>query len=467
MDIFGILENPENIKMNELGRINFVAQYFPFCSNKKDKVSQQQLIVLDNYLSSSDKLIRESLLYIHIPYCLTICSFCSCDRIHLPPGKMEDTLDRYLSKIFMEIEYYSHKKFIQDLTINHIHIGGGSPSLLSESQIKMLFAKIKKAFRVSSNVMLNFEGEARTLINESKLKTLKDLGIPRVSFGVQSFDKEVRNLCNLRPTMKQITNLVEMLKKLEMNVNIDLMYGLPGQDISVLKNDLKLAKEMGVDSLDFYRNVTYSSLPIHRDLRHSHPEIFDEKRKFDMYSEAVDRLEEFGYSAVTDEVFCRDSTKYCSIKQLPCKSGDERANIIGIGFGSFSWIGKYNLRNMHDPRYSHNVSNGFGPYLRAHEMSLDDEYTYMGIKGLGCGLIVSKADSYFPGFYKKYSVLINFLIEKGYVVDNGKSLEMTKKGLKHHYLIQLSFLNDEELNRSQRFTLDNVWRESQLEEIIS
>lgn len=180
--------------------------------------------------------------YIHIPFCRNICSYCDfCKLLY-----KKDWADLYLNKLNEEIL----DRYLDD-EIKTIYIGGGTPSCLSLSQIKKLL-EICHNFHLSSQIEFTFECNLDD-ITEEILYLLKLNGVNRLSIGIQSFNEDNLYFLNRKHTLEEAEEKMALIRKLRFNnVNIDLMYALPTEDLSVLKKDLTMFLKLEPDHISTY-----------------------------------------------------------------------------------------------------------------------------------------------------------------------------------------------------------------------
>ena len=180
--------------------------------------------------------------YIHIPFCRNICSYCDfCKLLY-----KKDWADLYLDKLNEEIL----DRYLDD-EIKTIYIGGGTPSSLSLSQIKKLL-EICHNFHLSSQIEFTFECNLDD-ITEEILYLLKLNGVNRLSIGIQSFNEDNLYFLNRKHTLEEAEEKMALIRKLGFNnVNIDLMYALPTEDLSVLKKDLTMFLKLEPDHISTY-----------------------------------------------------------------------------------------------------------------------------------------------------------------------------------------------------------------------
>ena len=174
--------------------------------------------------------------YIHIPFCNTICTYCDFPKVF----KNIEWIDKYLNKLKEEI-----KENYQGEKIDTLYIGGGTPSALTIKQLKKLF-EIIKIFNINDNAEITLEANSEDL-TEDKLIFLSDK-INRLSIGVQTFDKKILKLMN---RTVNISNIKKAFKYFN-NINIDLMYGFNEENINILETDLKKILELKPSHISCY-----------------------------------------------------------------------------------------------------------------------------------------------------------------------------------------------------------------------
>lgn len=180
--------------------------------------------------------------YIHIPFCNTICSYCGFTKCL----KDENYINNYLYALEMEI-----KKYYEDDKINTIYIGGGTPSSLSLVQLEKLF-EIIKLFNVHDVFEFTFECNIDD-INVELLNLLNKNRVNRLSVGVQSFNEEKLKYLNRKHNKKEINEKIKLIKdKYFDNINVDLIYGLPSESMVTLKNDVKNILKLNIPHISTY-----------------------------------------------------------------------------------------------------------------------------------------------------------------------------------------------------------------------
>lgn len=188
-------------------------------------------------------------IYIHIPFCKTKCIY--CDFYSIITLKF---VDDYIDAIRKEVSI--RKAELKDCEIKTIYIGGGTPSLLTISQIKSVVDCLKSEFDLSSLEEFTIEANPED-ISFSYVKGLIDFGVNRISIGIQSFDDGDLKLINRRHNSSKAIEAVNIIKQAGItNISIDLIYGLPGQTIGKWIENLKTAVSLDVKHISAY-NLSY------------------------------------------------------------------------------------------------------------------------------------------------------------------------------------------------------------------
>lgn len=171
--------------------------------------------------------------YIHIPYCKKKCSYCSF--LSIPPQQEE--MDTYIEAIKSEIKLY--KPFLSGRKVKSIYIGGGTPSLLEPAQLKQIIATLSLSLILEDNIEITIEANPES-VSDEKLKAMHNLGINRLSIGLQSFDDNVlRALGRIHDTTSSFSAIEKARNAGFKNINVDIIYGIPSQDITKELNGIK------------------------------------------------------------------------------------------------------------------------------------------------------------------------------------------------------------------------------------
>ncbi len=264
--------------------------------------------------------------YIHIPFCNKICSYCDFCKLYYD----EKFVNRYLDELEKEI-----KSIYKGEVLDTIYIGGGTPSSLNNKQLERLF-EILKLFNKSETVEFTIESNFEN-INEEKLLIYKKNGINRLSFGLESINENNLTFLNRNITKKKINNTINSCRNLGFNnINIDLIYALPVEDISILKNDLDY-----IFSLDIEHISTYSlMIEDHTMLKINNIENISEELDYEMYKLICKEMKKNDYYHYEISNFSKSG--YESKHNLCYWNND---NYYGFGLGASSYIDNKRITN--------------------------------------------------------------------------------------------------------------------------
>ena len=185
-------------------------------------------------------------LYIHIPFCESKCIYCDFYSM----ANNNHLIDKYIDALLVEAA--QRKNELNSETITTVYLGGGTPSLLSITQLSKLVNGLKKVFDFSAVEEFTIEVNPDD-VTADYIQQAKSLGINRVSMGVQSFSDEDLRFINRRHTAKQATDAIHIINKAGIdNISIDLIYGIPGQNIEMWKNNVDTAISLSVQHISAY-----------------------------------------------------------------------------------------------------------------------------------------------------------------------------------------------------------------------
>jgi oxygen-independent coproporphyrinogen-3 oxidase len=211
---------------------------------------------VNGYIQSIPPVSREAVIYIHIPYCRKICSFCNMIR---RPGFAGDD---YARLIIQEIRRYGEMDYIRRLTFQAVYFGGGTPTTLSNRAIQEILTALRENFRLADDVEITLESTVSEL-TEEKINSLEEWGVNRISIGIQTFSDRGRQLLGRIGSGQEAYQKILRLKSLGFeNVNIDIIYHYPHQSREELDEDLNKAFALGLASFSFYSLITPPDHPL-------------------------------------------------------------------------------------------------------------------------------------------------------------------------------------------------------------
>lgn len=224
--------------------------HYPNINNVSDAVDEPTRASILRSLHTPPARQRKAILYLHIPFCTSHCTFCFYN-IRLAQEN-NPIFDQYVDALVAEIDLYAAQSYVQGLDFQYVFIGGGTPSVLPPALMTRLFGAIKPNFFPNKKIEEFTVEYALQTMSEERVATCREHGVTRISFGWQSFSPAARKLMSLRPTEEMLQQCMKLLRSYDYCVNTDLIYGLPGQTLEHWNNDLKRSLEFGFDGIDTF-----------------------------------------------------------------------------------------------------------------------------------------------------------------------------------------------------------------------
>ena len=263
-------------------------------------------------------------IYIHIPFCRTICNYCDFCKMYYN----KDLTNKYLLELENEINTMYKKEVIET-----IYIGGGTPSCLDKQQLSKLFSIIDN-IKLSNNYEFTFECNIED-INEDLLKTLKTNKINRISIGIESFNKKILQTLG-RNYNFDIKKRIDLCKKYFSNINIDLIYGINGETIDDLKIDLDKFISLDINHISIYSLILENNTKLKIN---NYQEIEDDLSR-QMYDCICIYLKENGYNHYEISNFEKNDTH--SKHNLTYWNNEK---YYGFGLGASGYINSIRYTN--------------------------------------------------------------------------------------------------------------------------
>lgn len=278
---------------------------------------------------------KEGVIYFHVPFCDTICSFCSMNR-----SKLDGELDDYTQYLLDEIDKYSKFSYIQQKSFESVYFGGGTPTTLKERHLEKILKAINEKFNISKTCEFSFETTLHNL-NISKVRLMQSLGVNRFSIGVQTFSEAGRKLLN-RTHSKEAA--IEHLKKIKDEfkgfVCTDIIYNYPNETEEEVREDARILKDIAVDSTSFYS------------LQFLDGSVLSNTFSQDYYNIETDRKL---HNAFVEEMFKGGDYEFLEYTKLNRKGRDEYkyirlshagADVLPIGVSAGGQLGEFGIFNM-------------------------------------------------------------------------------------------------------------------------
>ena len=374
---------------------------------------------------------KEIGIYIHIPFCKKKCDYCDFISFSNKDKKIEE----YINAIIKEIEQQKIKS-----KITTIYIGGGTPSYIDSKLIKEIIAEIKKK-NVDSNAEITIEVNPGT-ITKNKLEDYKEVGINRLSIGLQVTQNELLKQIGRIHDFEQFLETYKMARKLGFNnINIDLMLGLPNQRIKDLRESLEKIIELNPEHVSVYSLIVEEGTPISNKIKLGELTLPEEDLERNMYWYVKNTLELNGYRHYEISNFAKPG--YESRHNMNCWNQKE---YIGIGIAAHSYRDITRYSNTEDlSEYIKNVKNGHFERNRIiHEIQKEDdtkrEYMILGLRQIN-GISISKFKEKFGEnpIYTFRNELKKLTEEKLIIVDDN-NIKLSNKGLDFANIVWEEFI---------------------------
>lgn len=372
-------------------------------------------------------------LYIHLPYCESMCTFCGC---HKRISKRHDVEMPYIKSVLKEWRLYCDL-FDTKPIVKELHLGGGTPTFFAPVHLKMLIDGIFRHAEKSAQHVFSFEGHPNNTSKEH-LQTLYDLGFRRVSYGVQDYSEKVQKAINRVQPFENVKKVTEWSREIGYtSVGHDIIFGLPHQKIDDIRETIDKTNELRPDRLAFY---SYAHVPWlkgngQRGFKDEDLPAAEEKRK--QYEVGKELLTEAGYFEIgMDHFALKSDSLYKSFD-----SGGMHRNFMGytdsktqlmIGLGassiSDSWYSfAQNVKSIEE--YQHLVDHNVIPIYRGHLLSEEDLVIRRHILNLMCRMETSWEDKSMQ--FKEVELVLEHLHEMeldGLVNTNNNKLSVTEAG---------------------------------------
>ncbi|MEE1315084.1 MAG: radical SAM family heme chaperone HemW [Faecalimonas sp.] len=281
---------------------------------------------------------RELELYIHIPFCVKKCAY--CDFLSAPAD--EETCGRYVDALVQEIETYRESQ-PDDCIVTTIFFGGGTPSILTVEQMSRVMRVLSDVFTLAEDAEISIEANPGTVTRE-KLETYRQLGVNRISFGLQSTDKEVLQILGRIHSYEEFVESYQLARECGFdNINVDLMSAIPKQTIASWERDLARVVALQPEHISAYSLIIEDNTPfaqVYGEGAEGERELPTEEEERQIYRRTKEVLEAAGYHRYEISNYAKAGKE--------CKHNLgywERKNYLGLGLGAASLLDNVRFKN--------------------------------------------------------------------------------------------------------------------------
>ena len=362
-------------------------------------------------------------LYIHIPFCLSKCPYCDFFSI---VSNDEELKRRYISALINEIEIYGRK--IKDVELISIYVGGGTPTVLEGEQLSEILSSCFNNFPVAEKAEITIEVNPGTIYGD-KISELLQAGVNRISIGGQSFNDRVLKKIGRTHSKEDIIKTYQLARCAGLkNINVDLMFGLPGLSKKEFEKTLKELLVLRPEHISLYALTIEPDTPFYEFVESGRIRLPSDGFCSELFVSAIDLFSENGYEHYEISNFAIPG-KRCIHNELYWKN----KSYLGIGAGATSYLDNKRYQNYRDlEQYINLLENGILPIRYQEILPLKERMAETIILRLrlmeGLNRYDFRREFQIP-VEKIFYMPLQTLLEQGLLEDNGTNYLLTKKGI--------------------------------------
>jgi oxygen-independent coproporphyrinogen III oxidase len=403
----------------------------------------------------ADKKASPVSLYMHLPFCESLCLFCACNVII---QKNKSVTPPYLAVLKKEVDRIA-RGISRRRQVTQLHWGGGTPTYLSPAQIEDLFAYTRERFTFAPDAEIGIEVDPR-VTSRAHLETLRKLGFNRLSMGIQDFKEEVQKAINRIQPYEGTRDLITHARELGFgSINVDLIYGLPYQTADSFAHTVEQITSLSPDRIAMF---SYAHVPWLKKQQGSFVGHLPEgMQKFEIFRNGLLKFLEAGYEYIGMDHFAkendelavsqRDRTLHRNFQGYTTKAG---ADLYGMGITAISGIQNTYAQNFRDMASWENAINGGGiATMRGYRLSGDDILRREVISRLLCHTVIVKDEIagqfgiHFDEYFAPELLRLKASEQDGLVVINDKEIRAAWLG--RIFIRNLAMVFDPYLEKQQ------------------
>ncbi|QBH95550.1 heme anaerobic degradation radical SAM methyltransferase ChuW/HutW [Limnobaculum zhutongyuii] len=382
-------------------------------------VPKEQQAAAWNTLVNTITPPRKRLIYLHIPFCATHCSFCGFYQNRYD----EDHCTKYTDALLREIEMEADSPLHQSAPIHAIYFGGGTPSALAAKDLARIITTLRQRLPLAPDCEITIEGRMLNFDDE-RIDACLDAGANRFSIGIQTFNSEIRKRMARTSDGQEARRFMEGLcRRDRAAVVCDLLFGLPGQDTQSWAEDLVTVRDIGLDGVDLYALNLLPNTTLGKAVENNRITVPTPAERRDFYLQGCDFMDQNGWHSISNSHWGR-TTRERNLYNLLIKRGADCLAFGSGGGGSVnghSWMVERNLDS-----YFQGIENGAKPLMMMTQ-STDTQYQWR--HDLQAGIEVGRVplDSLTP----QAEVLLPLLEQwhqSGLSLDSSTCLRLTNEG---------------------------------------
>ncbi len=380
-------------------------------------------------------------LYLHIPFCETLCKFCACNRViqrHDATGAVEVT-NSYVSALKRDIRSLAGS-IDNKRSMRQVHYGGGSPTYLSDEQLREIHTTLLESFALAPDAEVAMEVDPRNL-DADRLQALHDTGIKRLSMGIQDFDEQVQKHIRRVQPFDLVSGIVSHARDVGFeSINFDLIYGMPYQSPDTIRDVVDKTIELAPDRIAYYH---YAQIPerIATQRGMDYTKLPDSETKLEMFLIGLERFEAAGYAFIGLDHFAKpdeglskaldDGSLQRNFQGMTTGGG---LRLLGVGASAISQLPDVGfLQHFKDhAEYAACIDANRSPVQRGMRFSFDDRVRQAVLSDLYCtarlqrATIESRFDIDVADYFSREMTILRDLERDGLVtIDDNGDVEVT------------------------------------------
>ena len=361
-------------------------------------------------------------IYIHIPFCVRKCNYCDFNSF----ASDDETKASYINALCNEIRGYGRK--FKDYSVDTVFIGGGTPSILPADLTRKFMDCLYLNFEIESDAEISMEANPGTL-DDDKIRTYKELGINRISLGLQSTVLEELKVLGRIHDYETFLDSFMMLREAGFkNINVDLMNGIPNQTYDSFMRGLKIIKELNPEHISIYSLIVEEGTPFY-------------ERELNLPDEDEERKMVHSIPSILGKEYHQYEISNYSKRGFECKHNIKywrREEYLGMGLSAASLVDETRFKNTEnlkdylsiykecDKKYDNIIR--FSEFERLSDEDKMSEYMFLGLR-MNAGINISDFEKTFGiSLYEKYGKKIKLHVEEGLLEVKEDHLYLTEKG---------------------------------------
>ncbi len=418
--------------------------YYPTVNTDTDPISDESQAAFGRDLREQSSEGRKAILYLHVPFCRTHCSFCF---YNINVVQEDDPVMRaYTDALLGEMQFYAESAYTKGLSIEHIFIGGGTPTRLPDAQLRRVLQGLRDYFDLSRVEDFTIEMNLETM-TQSNLELCHELGVNRVSFGWQTSVPRLRKFLALVPSEETLADRLSDLERLGYPLIWDIMYALPTQTNDDWNVDVQRSIDLGVACIDIHRTDLVPPAPLYHLVREGKLELPTQAEALEQYLLAYRALEDAGYVFNTFQQFNRPDVP-SAVSHYGRYYYRSSHDILALGPGAMGITCDWAYMNERDiAAYAGRAKEG-GPFWScAHHVSDETWQERDFVLGLGQLWSVPKELLRAP-LSPQQDAALGKLIAHGAVVETADEYRLSKDAVGYHFSVAGEFQTKREIGRN-------------------